>query len=249
MNTTTSVWQVQIQGSTSDLEHLARHFTAPPKRVIRDTRGSGFLYEAASFSACSTPAEVLAVADQELAVLSGALRLARRSREPLRSGAVYRQNATGCRDVFVQIRETLRLRMELGEVTTTVTDGGGTVLTRPTLPPRTVLLAQLAAFDAAVAKALRLHAEDDAKSWVGLYRIYEVVEADVGGQEALKKLSWGSTRDLRRFKHSANSVTVAGDCARHGKELEQPPKNPMTIHEAAAYVGYIVQSWLASKGA
>lgn len=249
MNTTESDWLVQIQGSTSDLEHLARYFNAPPKRVFKDTRDAGFLYQSVSFAACSTSAEVLALADQEFAVLSGVLRFTRESREPLRSGAVYRQNSSGGRDVFVHIRERLQLRMELGEVTVTVTDRDGNVLTRPTPPPRTVLLAQLAESDAAVAKALRLNAEEDAKSWVGLYRIYEVVEADVGGQDALKKRGWGSAHDLRRFKHSANSVTVAGDSARHGKESEQPPKDPMTPDEAAAFVGCLIQSWLASKGA
>lgn len=58
----------------------------------------------------------------------------------------------------------------------------------------------------------------------------------------------GSPEDLKRFKHSANSVTVAGDHARHGRELEQPPKKPMTPEEAIAYLNYVAQAWLASKG-
>ena len=248
MNTISNQWQVQIQGWASDLEHLERHFAAFPTRVIKDERDGGFLYESTAFAACTTAQEVLDIADQEFAVLSGVLKLVRESPEPLRSGAVYRKNAAGGRDVFVQIRETVQLRAEIGEVTVTVTDSHGNVMTKPSPPPRTVLLAQLAASDAAVAKVLRLQSDEGAKSWVGLYRIYEVVEADVGGQAALAKRRWGSASDLKRFKHSANSVTVAGDAARHGRESEKPPKHPMSPDEAAAYVGYVLQAWLASKG-
>lgn len=43
--------------------------------------------------------------------------------------------------------------------------------------------------------------------------------------------------------------TVAGDTARHGKEVTSPPANPMSLEEAAAYVNYVVSAWLASKRA
>ena len=34
-----SAWQIQIQGWASDLEHLARHFTATSTKVVKDDRG------------------------------------------------------------------------------------------------------------------------------------------------------------------------------------------------------------------
>ena len=207
-----------------------------------------FLYASDTFASCTASGEVLAVADHEFAVLSGALKLARDSHEPLRSGAVYRQNPAGGRDVFVHV-STAQMRIEPGEVTVTVTDSKGNIITRPTPPPRTVRLAQLAASDVAVRKAMRLHAEEDAGSWVGLYRIYEIIEADAGGEAAFGKRGWTSPKDQKRFKHSANSVTIAGDAARHGKETPTPPKHPMSLHEAIAYVRYVMEAWLASKGA
>lgn len=249
MNQSPELWQVQVQGWASDLEHLARHFASTSFRVSKDERDGGFLYESDSFAACQTSVEVLKLANDELCVLSGVLKIVRDSPEPLRTGAVYRRNAAGGRDVFLHIQETLHVRAEFGEVTVTVTDAEGNVITRPAPPPRTVTIAQLAATDTSVAKAMRLLAAPDHKSWVGMYRIHEVIEADVGSENALKKRGWGSTQDLKRFKHSANSVTVAGDSARHGKEVDQPPKHPMSVDEAAAYLNYVLQSWLSSKGA
>lgn len=242
-------WQVKIQGWASDLEHLARHFTTTPTRVVKDDRGDGFLYESDAFIQCQTSENVLNVANEELRVLSGVLKLVRDSPEPLRAGAVYRLNANGGRDAFVHIHETAYARTEFGEVTVTTTDSAGNVITRQAPPPRTIAVSNLSFTDAAVAKAMRLLAAPDHKSWVGMYRIHEVIESDLGGEHTLKKQGWGSPKDLKRFKHSANSVQVGGDAARHGKEVEKPPMNPMSIDEAAAYLNYVLQSWLAAKGA
>ncbi len=249
MNANANPWQVQLHGWGSDLEHLARHFGSQPVRVVRDERDGAFLYESDAFATCSTSEEVLAIAEKELCALSGVLKLCRGSHEPLRPGAVYKRNAAGGRDIFLHLRDTLQVRVEFGEVTVTVTDSQGNVVTKPPPPPRSIAITRLALADAAVAKAMRLLSAEDSETWVGLYRIYEVVEADVGGELALKKRGWGSAGDLKRFKHSANSVTVAGDAARHGKELTSPPANPMSLEEAAAYVNYVVSAWLAAKGA
>jgi hypothetical protein len=75
--------------------------------------------------------------------------------------------------------DTLEIRMELGEVIVTITDADGKVVTQPSPPPTTLTIAQLAINDSAVAKAMRVMASDGT-SWVGLYRIHEVVEDDVG---------------------------------------------------------------------
>lgn len=115
LNQNPDLWQVQLQGWTSDLEHLTRHFTSTTCRVSKDER-DGFLYSSDSFASCQTSEEVLKVANDELNVLSGVLKLVRDSHEPLRTGAVYRRNVSGRRDVFVHIQEALQIRAEFGEV-------------------------------------------------------------------------------------------------------------------------------------
>jgi hypothetical protein len=248
MSTSDWRWEVQIRGTLSDLEHLARHFTSATANVFRDERDDSYLYYSKAFDSCDTSEKVLATADDELAVLSGVLKFVRDSHEPLLSGAVHKRHADGRRDIFVHLRESIQIRAELGEVTVTVTDAQGNVIQQPTPPPLTVTIAALATQDAAITKVMRLFAAPEAKTWVGLYRLHEVIEFDVGGEHSLQKKDWGSKPDLKRFKHSANSVKVAGDAARHGKEHEHSPSNPMTIEEAVAYVNYVMHAWLASKG-
>jgi hypothetical protein len=176
MGTSANLWQVEIQGEASDLEHLARHFTSPPVMIVKDLRQNGFLYQSDSFAACSSSEKVLALAGEELAVLSGVMKFVRGSHEPLRASAVYRPNASGGQEVFENIREELQARDEVDASIVKVTDSQKSVAP-PTLPPeRAVAIARLTAADSAVAKAMRLLAADDAKSRVGMYRIYEVIE-------------------------------------------------------------------------
>lgn len=251
MTTSDWRWEVQIRGALSDLEHLARYFTSAHVAVFRDERDDSYLYYSQAFDGCETSKKVLDIADEELTVLSGVLKFARDSSEPVLPGAVHKHFANGRRDQFVHIRETLQLRAEFFQatVTVTVTDAQGNLVQQPTLPPSTITISTLAAQDAAVTKAMRLFAVPDVKTWVGLYRLHEVIEADVGGEHSLGKRDWCSKHELKRFKHSANSVKVAGDTARHGKEHDQPPSNPMTLEEAVAYVNSVLHAWLASKGA
>lgn len=245
-----SIWQLQLDGDLRDLKFLADIFPIGPRKVFRDETEVRYLYESDSFYACSTSQEVEQIAKSELAVLSGILKLERGARDGLKYGAVIRLNPAGNRDIFVSIRESVELRVETGAMTAIVTDASGNVIPQPSPPrPRSEVLLQLAANDEAISKVLRLLSASDAISWVGLYRIHEVIEDNVGGQHKLEKQGWGSADDLRRFKHSANSVQVGGDDSRHGRELQVPPKNPMTLAEAEAYTKYIVQSWLTSKGA
>ena len=238
-------WQVQIEGWSSDLEHLAKHFTTFTMRVVKDESGS-FFYESDSFKPCSESSEVLKLANEELSVLSGVLKVVRESPEILRTGAVYKKNESGGKDLFVCL-SGIQVPAEPGELTITTSDSSGNVITKLTPPARTITIIRLATTDTSVAKVMRLIAAPDHKSWVGMYRIHEVIGKDIGGEYKLQSRGWGSTKDLKRFKHSANSVSVGGDSARHGKEVEQPPNNPMPIDEAYAYLNYVLQSWLSSK--
>lgn len=240
-------WKVKISGLQSDLEHLSKHFTEPSNRVFWDAGSNCYVYESDAFLTCTTSEQVNVQAIEKLAILSGVLKAVRGSQQALTFGTVYRVDENGTKELFAGVVETLHLMDETDAVVIT-SDALGQPVTKPSGPARTVLLARLASSDGAVAKALRLFGKPDSSTWVGLYRIYEVIQDDVGGAHDLKKRNWGSVSDMDRFKRSANSVEIAGDDARHGSGNEKPPAKPMTLGEANAYVGYLFQAWLASKG-
>lgn len=92
-----------------------------------------------------------------------------------------------------------------------------------------------------VAKVLRLYANTP-PTWNNLYRIFEVVEQDVGGRKYIEQQGWATDKSLERFKRTANSVSAIGDEARHGKESTQPPSNPMTLPEAKSLIETILHN-------
>jgi hypothetical protein len=243
-------WFVQLRGHQFDLAHLASHLAQPAITVRADEPEGNYVLCSEQFQGATSSEAVLERAGDLAAILNGVLRVARGTTGTVSLGAVYRINDKGGRDVFVHIVDGVTVRAECGILSATVTDKDGKIIPTPPPPPsRTKLLTGLALNDAIVARALRLHASPDAGTWVGLYRLYEVIEAELGDQARLVATGWASRPDIRRFKHSANSIAVAGDGARHGKETEAPPKHPMTLDEGIAFVGYVLQAWLASKGA
>jgi hypothetical protein len=248
MNNTFNPWKVQVTGSASALEHLVTHFIKPPLRFSAGSQPGQVEFQSESFLACSTVSEIRAIATRELHVISGVLATDERSSDLLQVGAVIKNKPGGGRDVFVTaISATVTIGGFKVTAVGTVTDINGNKVVVEPPPPRTIALAALALADKNVGKAMRLVTADDFRTWVGLYRLHEVIESDVGGMHPLTARGWGSATDLRRFKHSANSVAVGGDASRHGKELTTPPAHPMSIDEADRYVRYILESWLADK--
>ena len=238
-------WLVQVQGHPSDLGGLEEHFSDAGFQIKKDA--DCYFYESDSFETCYTYNEVLEVAKTELAILTGALRLEGLCREPLQAGSVSKINASGGKDIFVHVDEGLCVRAKCS-ANLMVTDSDGNLIpSEAKQVPRPVKLMALASIEQLVAKALRLKGSMDSKTWVGLYRILEVVIEDVGSENRFLSQGWGSKRDFKRFMRSANSDTVAGDDARHGRKDLSPPKEPMSIGEAQAYVNYVIESWLASK--
>jgi hypothetical protein len=198
----------------------------------------------------STQFELLQTADamrnqaQEIATaVSGTARLLLGTSQPVEVGAVFAVREDGRRNVFVSPQPaTIRLR---GALASRVGKGAaGTVATHyPTEPgPGWV---QVALQQEVVARALRLR-NAGLLEWVDLYRLYEVIEADVPAR-ALQAKGWVTSGQIERFKRTANSPKAIGDKARHGKAPYEPPQNPMSLSEARGLIDSVLKAWLREK--
>jgi hypothetical protein len=95
--------------------------------------------------------------------------------------------------------------------------------------------------DEAVAKVLRLLVRRPT-TWIDLSKVFEIVQSTAGG--AIQTAGWASRAEVDRFTHTANSVTVLGDAARHGHDKVRPPASPMTLQDADALIRKVVRNWL-----
>jgi hypothetical protein len=86
-----------------------------------------------------------------------------------------------------------------------------------------------------VAEVLSVLGKDSPSlDWFDLYKVYEIVRDNVGGEAALSGKDWLPKRDIKAFTVSANRPDISGDQARHARSSGPPPKRtrPMTLSEA-----------------
>ncbi|MCI0560764.1 MAG: hypothetical protein MN733_19960, partial [Nitrososphaera sp.] len=201
-----------------------------------------YFLESRKFETLTTPEEVSSLAKEILQILTGAVRLSLGGRTPLHVANIARLLPDNHREIFLTLSDTIHARTTM-EVEIVKADGTIEVVAPADKVPGWV---RLGLADAKVAKALRLLGADE-HDWVNLYRLYEVIEEDVGGLHQIANSGWSARTAIRRFKHTANSPGAVGDASRHGKESTSPPPDPMDIGEARALVELILHNWLRSK--
>lgn len=98
----------------------------------------------------------------------------------------------------------------------------------------------------AIEKAIRIYGSREI-NWGDLYKVYEIVESNVGGIKKILNEGWSSETNIKNFKHTANSASAAGDDARHGKETTCVPTNPVSLPEAGSLIQTILKRWIDFK--
>lgn len=243
-------WIIVLRGAHADLEALSRACNIPALTVVK--RESAFYLESSEFSANDDYNSIIQKADALVARLNGVCGLTLRSRTPIEWSASLLK-ADGGR-VF-HAHATIRIVASKSAVGVTVTKPDGTTVEARTpvdVMPRLIVLA---ASDPKVATVLELVSVPDWDSWVGLYRIFEVVESDSGGgaagRRAIVANKWATDDEIKRFRFTANSFAELRKDARHGDETATHPPtvplNPMAQAEAQAFLERILDSWVRSK--
>ncbi len=229
-------WEVQLTGDPTDLQMLADTFTGGAIQIAQS--GKEYVLRSSQFERLDSAASVRESAIELVTALSGSARLALGAQEAIDVGAaVYRVGPDGKRDITVLVGQAVLHARALP-----ITVVHGTQIHRPADPISKWL--PLVTQDLVVAKALRLRNAGDL-DWVDLYRLYEVIENDVG--HLMHQLGWASRNELERFARTANSVAAAGDKARHGVERTDPPRKRMSLSHARELIDRIMKAWLAWK--
>lgn len=233
-------WEVQVTGDGPDLRSLAETLTDGPVRIVE--RGSDYFLLADSFDALEEVEKVRAEAERVLESLSGSSALVLGTASPFRVGGIYLRERGKPDQVFLLLEPTV-ITLRGFAPTLVVTDAhGNTVTHRPADPTRGHLKKALS--DPNVAKALRLRG-DDKLGWIELYRLLEVILNAVPMNDVVAA-GWASEKEIRNFKHTANSVDALGDHSRHGAEPTQAPQHPMELSDARELIDRLLNSWLRS---
>lgn len=130
------------------------------------------------------------------------------------------------------------------QATGVVRKPNGAVL--PAQPADGPARAQVAASTPAVDEALDIMGQLDVLSWPQLYKVFEIVRADIKPQ-SLVDLGWASADEISAFTGSANRPDVSGTRARHARMGGAPPHRQMSEEGARELISRLVTTWIDSK--
>lgn len=232
-------WFVKIRGERSDLEGLCKSVNSRKLCIIQE--GQDFILKSADFNSLIDADEVRSKANEIISWINGAAMLDLGMRKSLAVDSVVKICNDGKWNFFVQ-PEAVSM---LCSVNTPDVAIDGVVQQVHQKGPISSWIT-VARYDTSVAKVLRLYGSSE-HDWVGLYRIYEVIENDIGGVNRIVKNGWATNESIRLFKRTANSPGAIGDKSRHGGRATEPPKHPMKLSEAKSLVETIIHKWFRLK--
>lgn len=229
-------WSAHLEGNSHDLIILADLFPAGEPTVGRV--GDGYHVKSSRFENVADASEVKARAAKVLETMHGVARMHDGSYRPVKLGTQFTTDDGDLTSVIlvdsIEAWSSLRgpmIRLD-GEV-------------RPPSPPQGPKYYALAESDPSVADAFRYFGLPP--SWVTLYKVYEVISNDVGGQSTLVDRGWAPKTRISTFTESACRPEISGDEARHARLGGKASGWTMTIGEAQDFVRELSHAWADEK--
>jgi hypothetical protein len=231
-------WWARLEGQEFDLKALAGALGDRSPVRIREFDDRYYL-RMAEFDQLDESGDVETRAGEVLRIVNGAARVQYGDSLEVRVNAAARVHPNGQIEHFVHLSATVQAR---ARVSATLAVDGESVRAapEPTIAERAV---EAALNDLQAERALRIFGRDDV-DYRDLYHVFEIAEAAIGSR--IYSDGTVTTAEVRRFKHTANSVHALGDQARHGHEATQPPSQPTSFAEAHALVGRVLRAWFAA---
>jgi hypothetical protein len=230
-------WRLRITGDPGVFEDVAP-FLEPLDISILEQDGAKYLVSQ-RFETLSDGRAVLDLANETLAVVNGMLSMTTGGSGRLSVERVYRADEEGKPPTQFIFPDGIESENRFG-IPTIRREGDP--------PPRKEdhlfhRILSIAGMDERARKVLRLIGSKPL-DWSTLYRIYEVIEKDIG---SIPAKDWATKKALSLFAQTANHQEASGDDARHGELSTKPPTKPMDIERARELIRHIADKWLREK--
>ena len=234
-------WYVNLKGAPSSQKDLEALFSLGDVRVRKE--GEGWILTWEHLDSISEFNEVVDEAKHVISIMNGAAKLHYGDFSPVEFAGVIRIDDDGKRTHMIEPL-VCSVRVSTRIVGMRVIRADGTE--SPARPSNAVGWIQLGLKDRSVADALRFFASP---TWFNLYKVFEVVRDDIGGDEALKNKGWAAKSQISAFHRTANSRQALGDEARHATAKNPPPAKPMRLRDARELWDRILRKWIEEKRA
>jgi hypothetical protein len=232
-------WKVNLIGDDVVLKSLCSDFN-PTKELNIFKEGDQFFMTHKEFEKLTTSDDVRRFSVEIIELINGISFHLNAKKGTISSNSISKLNDQGGNDVFV-FAETSIIYLSSNQPTIIITNEDGSTTYSSPLTTIENLLTD-AKTNPSKATIFRLFANGNL-DWVSLYRLYEVIYSDVGNLI----FSWTNKKTIQNFKHTCNSIGAIGDASRHGIEITNPPKKPMTLMDAQNLIKLIIDKYLEKK--
>lgn len=232
-------WLIELSGTDIDLQELPTRFSSSERRVV--VENNRYYLNSEKFNSLTEARDVLEEGHRLISMLNGIAKLEVSNWVNIQIAGVSREEHGGSRHQFI-FPEPIAARARVSANLTVIGQDGSVVEDRQ--PPRTQRILNLTLQDDKVEKVLRLYGSGEA-SWVNIYRIFEVIQSDIGG--LLVSQGWATQSEINTFTQTANSAQAVGDEARHGHNKIPAPRRPLTLKAARNLIARITNTWLDYK--
>lgn len=234
-------WEVHLLGDPSDLEMIVQSFSNSDWTISRHDAEFILTSERFETEIDVDQDQVRSSARHFLELLNGAAHVLLDSWRCITVGHILHRPKTGNACVIVEAGCAIAKSRALWPSVIIHESTGNVEAFHPA--DNVQKWTELSMNSEAIAQALRLASSGDF-GWVNLYRIFEVIKKDCGGEVPLVTKGWATKEEIVLFRHTANSPGALGKEARHGGEGSLPPKHPMKLHEAQSLVLRIIRCWI-----
>jgi len=232
-------WRAQLQGNNLDLQELKVILSDHDPTIIQEN--SDFYLKSKNWDQLEEAQQVRELASHIIGLLDSAAYIHFRDTAPITIGHIVRVKDDGSKDSFVFAEGLITLRSRLRGTATIIGPDGKPVENHQEHPIIKIL--RVSEKNSSVADALAFLRKSD---WISIYKAFEIVRDEVNGKEEIISHGWLTRKNINRFTQTAQSRDALGDDARHASRKYKPPKDPMSIHEAKAIIGDLIQKWIDS---
>jgi len=236
-------WAIRLIGDARILDLLCE-IKHPNLTIIK--KSDGYYLESSIFDGLETHYNIRKHASKIISALNGTLTLLIDSHGELNFDFIVKTQEDGTETIYGVFSDRVCMTDSLS---IEIRDKNGKLIEKYNPLSNALEILEFAVHSDDVFRVLNfLHYKKLNKklNWTNLYKIFEIIEKDVGGTKKLVELGWTTKKKLERFKHTANSPTATGDEARHAIE-NTPPSKPMQLNEAINYIKQLVMNWINFK--
>lgn len=233
-------WLVKLKGERFDLEDFPKLLRSPEVRVVEEN--GSFYLESNEFNSLTLVEEVRERGRALIKLINEVTKFNRDNFLGVSEDAITRVEDDGKRHNYLFLEGTVTIHTKVSaQLIVIATDRSENITTQPSALESLLKVAQKYND---VADALSFYRED---TWIGLYKTYEIIRDDVGGELQIIKNGWSVKSAIKRFTQTAQSRAALGDSARHASKKYIPPAQPMTLMEARVLIKTILSQWVSLK--